>query len=199
LDVDKDGQEEVLIGDDLGEVILFTPQGKRFNLDNRSAIARIDVGTLNGERRVAIADASTVQVATLNHSALPGFRYTPLLVGLLISAVILASAWVVATLPSKPAQRISFQGQTAESLLSHRRMLKESIADVERLKNAGEMTSEAYLLRLKELRELLAENETELKKAGVKIEIETFNCPHCGGKLQLGVDRCDYCGQILLT
>jgi len=199
LDQDKDGREEVIIGDDLGEVILFTPDGERFTLADRSPITRIDIGRIGGERRIVIADTSTVVIQDLQHSALPGIRFSPLLVGLLISAVILVTAWVVATIAPSPAKRISLQGQTPESLTSNRRMLKESIADVNRLKTSGEMTPEAYLLRLRELREELAENEAALKKAGVQVDIETFNCPNCGGKLQLGVDRCDYCGQVLLS
>jgi hypothetical protein len=105
----------------------------------------------------------------------------------------------VTTIAPSPAKRISLQGQTSESLLSNRHMLKESIADVNRLKTGGEMTPDAYLVRLRQLRQDLADNEAALKKAGVQIEVETFNCPHCGGKLQLGVDRCDYCGQVLLS
>jgi len=199
LDVDRDGREEVIIGDDLGEVVLFSPQGDRYGIADRSAILRIDIGSLGAARQVAVADTTTVTVYGLTHSSLPGFRFTPLLVGLLISAVILVTAWVVATITPNPPKRVSFQGQSPESLLSNRRMLKESIADVNRLKSGGEMTPDAYLVRLKQLREELAENEAALKKAGVQIEVETFNCPHCGGKLQLGVDRCDYCGQVLLS
>ena len=199
LDVDKDGREEVIIGDDLGEVVLFTPQGDRFGMADLSAILRIDIGNLGGTRQVAVADTTTISIYGLQHSSLPGFRFSPLLVGLLVSAVILVTTWIVATIAPSPAKRISFQGQTPESLLSNRRMLKESIADVNRLKTDGEMTPDAYLVRLKQLREELADNEAALKKAGVNIEVETFNCPNCGGKLQLGVDRCDYCGQVLLS
>ncbi len=198
IDVNQDGKDDVLIGDDSGNVYLFTSTGERNSLQNRAAIMRIDVGKLGGERLAAVADANQVQMLRIDHQALPGFRFSPLLTGLLISAVILVTAWLVATMAPKPAERLTLQGQSAESLLANRRMLKESIADVERLKSGGEMTSEAYLLRLKELRELLAENDAALQKAGVKVQLETITCPNCGGKLQLGVDRCEYCGQVLL-
>ena len=74
-----------------------------------------------------------------------------------------------------------------------------AIADVERLRKAGEMTPDAYLIRLKELRQRLADNETALRKAGVTVTAQTFQCPHCGGVLPLGVDKCDYCKQTVLT
>jgi transposase len=77
--------------------------------------------------------------------------------------------------------------------------LKENIADVERLRSSGEMESGAYLARLKQLRSQLAENETALRKAGVPIKVETMTCPHCGGTLPLGQDKCDYCGQVVIS
>jgi hypothetical protein len=78
-------------------------------------------------------------------------------------------------------------------------MLHESIADVERMKQSGEMPPEAYAARLKELRADLADNDAALKKAGVKVQVETFKCPNCGGTLPLGVDKCDYCGQVVIA
>ena len=85
-----------------------------------------------------------------------------------------------------------------ESLNAQRRMLKESIADVERLRKAGEVTGDAYLARLKRLRADLADNESAFKKQGYNIKVETIQCPNCGGTLELGMDKCEYCGQVLL-
>ena len=78
-------------------------------------------------------------------------------------------------------------------------MIHESMADVERLRKAGEMPEQAYLLRLKELRGELATTEVALQKAGAPVRVETFRCPNCGGALPLGTDRCDYCGQVVLA
>jgi predicted RNA-binding Zn-ribbon protein involved in translation (DUF1610 family) len=60
------------------------------------------------------------------------------------------------------------------------------------------MTGESYLARLKRLRADLAENETAFKTAGFQIRVETFKCPNCGGTLELGMDKCEYCGQVTL-
>ena len=102
-------------------------------------------------------------------------------------------------MPEKPAEKIAIEDQSSEGLLAQRRMLHENIADVERMKQSGEMPPEAYLARLKELRAELADNEAALKKAGVKIQAETMKCPNCGGTLPLGIDKCDYCGEIVIT
>ncbi|MBN2549806.1 MAG: PQQ-binding-like beta-propeller repeat protein [Anaerolineales bacterium] len=201
VDLDEDGAEEVIIGDDSGKVTLFTgPSGDRHSLGSYSSgIARIDVGRLTAGRQIAIADGSNLHLQSLEFSSLPPLKFTPLLGGLLVSVVIALAAWFIATNPPKPALKVSLEDQSAESLQSQRRMLKESIADVERLRQAGEMTSNAYLARLKDLRGQLADNEAAMKKAGLPYTPETFQCPNCGGTLELGMDRCEYCGQVVIS
>ncbi len=201
LDVDGDGAEEVLIGDGAGGVELFAVGTHSRNklLSLSSSIARIDVGRLTAGRQVAVADQSSVHVFNVEQSRLPGFNFSPLLVGLVISLVIAVAAWFIATNPPKPALKVAIEDQSPESLQAQRRMLKESIADVERLRQTGEMTSDAYLARLKDLRGQLANNEAAMKQSGVAFTPETFQCPHCGGTLELGVDRCEYCGQVVIT
>lgn len=200
IDVDDDGKEEAVIGDDNGKVAIFTGDGSRNNLPDRSSgIARVDVGKLGNERYVVIADLNEIQVNKVNFSSIPGFQYAPLVVGLIISAVILVIAAVLTSIPRKPEMKISFQNTSRESLEAQRRMLKESIADVERLRKAGEVTGDAYLARLKRLRADLADNESAFKTQGYSIKVETVQCPNCGGTLELGMDKCEYCGQVLLS
>jgi hypothetical protein len=200
IDINGDGKEEAVLGDDSGNVAVFTESGSRNNLPTHtSGITRIDVGKLGNERYVVIADYNQVEVDKVNFSSIPGFQYTPLIVGLVVSAVILIIAAILASIPPKPEMKVSFQDKSKESLSAERRMLKESIADVERLRKAGEVTGDAYLARLKRLRADLADNETAFKEAGFQIKSETFNCPNCGGTLELGMDKCEYCGQVILS
>ena len=200
IDINDDGKEEAVIGDDSGKVAVFTDTGSRNNLDSHSSgITRIDVGKLNGERYVVIADYSQVAVNKVSFSSIPGFQYTPLIVGLIVSAVILIVAAILASIPKRPELKVSFQDKSKESLEAERRMLKESIADVERLRKSGEVVGDAYLARPKRLRGDLAENEAAFKAAGFPIKVETIQCPNCGGTLELGMDKCEYCGQVLLT
>jgi hypothetical protein len=200
IDIDGDGKEEAVIGAESGEVAIFTANGSRNNLStHNTGITRIDVGRLGTERYVVIADGSEVQVEKINASSIPGFQYAPLLVGLIVSAIILVIAGILASIPPKPEMKVSFQNTSRESLEAQRRMLKESIADVERLRQSGEVTGDAYLARLKRLRADLAENETAFKVQGYPIKVETVQCPNCGGTLELGMDKCEYCGQVLLS
>jgi hypothetical protein len=201
IDLDGDGAQEVIIGDDAGNVNLFTGKsGNKFGLLSRnSGITRIDVGKLSAANQMVVADNQLVQLFDLKQSSFAPLKFTPVLAGLVISLLVVVVAWFVATIPPKPALRLAFEDQTPESLQSQRRMLKENIADVERLRSSGEMESGAYLARLKQLRSQLAENETALRKAGVPIKVETMTCPHCGGTLPLGQDKCDYCGQVVIS
>jgi hypothetical protein len=200
IDVNGDGPEEAVLGDDSGNVAIFTGDGSRNNMPSHyTGITRIDVGKLNGERYVVVADASSVEVNKVNFSSISGFQYTPLIVGLIVSAVILLVAAILASIPKKPEMKVSFQDKSKESLEAERRMLKENIADVERLRKSGEVTGDAYLARLKRLRADLAENEATYKTAGFPIKVETFQCPNCGGTLELGMDKCEYCGQVILS
>ncbi len=200
LDINEDGKEEAVIGDDSGKVAVFTENGTRNNLPSHSSgITRIDIGKLGNERYVVIADGSQVQTNKVNFNSIPGFQYTPLIVGLVVSAIMLVIAGILASIPPKPEMKVSFQDKSKESLEAQRRMLKESIADVERLRKAGEVTGDAYLARLKRLRSDLADNETAYKSAGFSIKVETFQCPNCGGTLELGMDKCEYCGQVILS
>ncbi len=200
IDINQDGKEEAVLGDDSGQVAVFTDSGSRNNLSTHSTgITRIDVGKLNGERYVVIADGSSVAVNKVNFNSIPGFQFAPLIVGVILSGIFLVIAAILASIPPKPEMKVSFQDKSRESLEAERRMLKESIADVERLRKSGEMTGEAYLARLKRLRADLAENETAFKTAGFQIRTETFKCPNCGGTLELGMDKCEYCGQVILS
>ena len=200
LDIDEDGKQEAVIGDDSGNVAVFTENGTRNNLPKHSSgITRVDIGKLGGDRYVVIADYNEVQVHKVNFSSIPGFQFTPLVVGLVVSAVFLIIAAILASIPPKPEMKVSFQDKSKESLEAQRRMLKESIADVERLRKSGEMSGDAYLVRLKRLRSDLADNEAAYKTAGHTNKVEKFASPHCGGILELGMDKCEYCGQVILS
>ncbi len=200
-DIDRDGVQEILVGDDNGELILLDGQtGERSKLLSfGSGIISMDSGRWGGERQIAIADGGSVQSYALDVQTASVLQYAPLLAGLIVSAVVLAAAWFVATTPPKPRMRVAIEDQSPESLQAQRRMLKENIADLERLKGSGEITTNAYLDRLKALRDQQAENEAAMRKAGLKFSPETFQCPNCGGSLPLGMDRCEYCGQVVIS
>src|SRR5215211_2687273 len=85
IDIDGDGKEEAVIGAESGEVAIFSGTGTRNNLSTHgTGITRIDVGKLGNERYVVIADGNEVQVEKINFNSIPGFQYTPLVVGMIV-------------------------------------------------------------------------------------------------------------------
>lgn len=200
LDVDANGSEDVLVGDESGKVTLFRADNGSSNSIQTfgGAVERMDIGNFTASGQTAIASAGNVTVLKVNYTQLGFMRFVPLLIGLFVSLAIFVAAGFIASIPPKPDLRISVTEQSREALIAQRRMLKESIADVERLRSLGNVTPEAYLARLKDLRHQLAENEASILKAGIKINVETRSCPNCGGTLMLGADKCEYCGQVVL-
>jgi outer membrane protein assembly factor BamB len=191
---------KVLVGDDGGGITLFDgATGDQTGLSGHgSSIGRIDSGRLTKGEQVAIADGQQIQVGTVASAEAP-IWYTPLAAALLVSLVIAGAAWALASVPPKPVEKLAVEDKSPAGLEAERRMLHESIADVERLRQSGEMTPGAYQARLKDLRGQLAQVEVALQQAGVKIMPETMKCPNCGGTLPIGIDRCEYCGQVVIN
>jgi hypothetical protein len=73
------------------------------------------------------------------------------------------------------------------------------LSDLKKMQGRSEVSGDAYLARLKELRQQLAGVNAALITLGEPIKVETFSCPHCGGSLELGSDRCEFCGQVVIV
>lgn len=198
-DTNGDGTPEIIVGTRNGSLAVLDPAtGDSFDLASYPGdIAKLDAGTLGDGTSLLVSDQQGVRALGVTRQVAPAW-YNPLLAGGLISFVIAGLAWFVATLPQKPTIRAEATDLSVEGLKARRMMLHEAIADVERLRNEGQMPTNAYLERLKQLRGELADTEAGLLKAGEKLQVETIKCPNCGGSLSLGVDRCDYCGQVIM-
>jgi outer membrane protein assembly factor BamB len=198
LDVDESGKDVVAIGDDSGVVTFFDAQGHRLFSQSYSAlINRMATGKIGGERQFLVADSSQVRAVTLSKMGTPLWA-SPLVGGLLACVAIAAVAYFIASIKPAPALHLSAEQMTVEAQKARRIMLHESINELKKMKEAGEVPPEAYLARLKDLRTQLADAEANLIKLGVPLQAETIKCPNCGGTLELGADRCDYCGQTVL-
>lgn len=187
----------ILVGDDSGKVTLFDQNGLFLSsIAGQGIIERIETGKLPGGGFL-IADGEGVKLYNLERTTAP-FWYTPILGGLLACIAIAVVAYIVASMKPAPTLRVSAEGMTVEAQKARRRMLHESITDLKKIQQRNEVSGEAYLARIGELRAQLAEVNAALIKAGEPIKPESFACPHCGGTLELGTDRCDYCGQVVI-
>jgi outer membrane protein assembly factor BamB len=199
LDVDGSGKDVVAIGDDTGTATFFDAKGHKLTSASYNApINRMATGKIGGQRQFLVADASKVRAVTLDKQTAP-FWYSPLLAGLLACAAIAVVAFFIGSMKPAPPLQISAEQMTVEAQKARRLMLHEAINDLKRMQAAGEIPADAYLARLKDLRGQLADAVANLIKLGVPLQAETITCPHCGGSLELGTDRCEYCGQTVLT
>jgi len=92
----------------------------------------------------------------------------------------------------------SAQDITLEGLRARKKMLREELADIERMQREGEITADVFLNRSRGVREQIAVAEAEILKIKPDYQPELIRCPSCGGPLEIGADRCPYCHHVLL-
>ncbi len=97
----------------------------------------------------------------------------------------------------KPKATFTVREETPEALKAERKMLLDSLFDLKKVFDAGEMDGDAYAERTKEIRERIKVIEEKLFEMGVKLEVEIYKCPNCGASVSIHEDRCPYCGSPL--
>ena len=193
------GGPVVVVGDDNGSVKMYRADGSTLTSFSVSGlVSRLDVGKLGDVSGFLVADSSGLTLHTLEAVSAP-FWYSPILAGVIACGVIAVVAYVIAQIKPAPTLRVTAAEMSVEAQRARRRMLHESIDDLQQIRDRGEVTGESYLARLKELRGQLAEVNGALITLGEPIKVETFACPHCGGSLNLGSDRCEFCGQVVIV
>ena len=200
LDLDDDGADEVVVGDESGGLTVFAGgSGLRFNLDARSGgVTALDEGRLTASDQVVVSAGRNVSVLSLAREDAP-FFYSPLMAGLIVSLAIAGAALFVGGLPEDVPAHVTVTDKTDEGLLARKRMLHENIADVDELRTQGELGGAAAMAKLESLRRQLADVDRELRAKGVNITPESMKCPNCGGRVRLGSDQCDYCGEVVIA
>ena len=194
---DGSAHDAVLVGDDSGKVTIMDDASPLVSLSLQGSVGRIDVGKVAGETGFMVADARQVALYRLVAQSAP-FWYTPILGGLLACLVIGVVAVVLGSMKPAPTLQISAEQMTVEAQKARRRLIHESLQELKVMRDRGDVPPEAYLARIKDLRAQLAEVNAALIKLGEPIKVETVACPKCGGTLEIGTDRCDYCGQTVI-
>jgi hypothetical protein len=192
--VDRD---VLLVGDDGGTVTILDGGSQLLRFSVSGSVGRIDVGKVGGETGFLVADSRHVTLYRLNVLSAP-IWYTPVLAGVLACLVIAVVAIILGSLRPAPPLQVSAGQMTVEAQKARRRFLHESIAELKALRERGEVPPEAYLARVRDLRSQLADVNAALIKLGEPVQVETVKCPHCGGALEIGTDRCEYCGQTVI-
>lgn len=200
INVPELGGPAILFGDENGGVTAYSTQGKRlFNFNVGGEVLRLEEGRLGSNTGIIVSDGREIAFYTFASQAAP-FWYTPIVAGILACLIIAGLAYyLMNNLKPAPTLQVSAQKMSVAAQKAQRRMVQESINDLKQMHDQGTVSSEAYLARMKTLRAQLAQTNEALMEMGEPIRAETIICPHCNGTLDLGTDRCDYCGQIVIT
>lgn len=190
-------RDVLLVGDDGGAVTIFDAGSQLLRFSVSGSVGRIDVGKVGGETGFLVADSRQVTLYRLTILSAP-IWYTPILAGVLACLIIAVVAVVLGSLRPAPPLQVSAEQMTVEAQKARRRFLHESLAELKALRERGEVPPEAYLARVRDLRSQLADVNAALIKLGEPVQVETVKCPHCGGALEIGTDRCEYCGQTVI-
>jgi len=119
---------------------------------------------------------------------------------LMVAALVIALAALLlsrAQLTERPLV-YSVVDDSVETLHAQKRMLREEIDELEKLHTSGQLATENYIQSKRFARERLADVEARLQKAQPDYKPQVVPCPSCGGPLEISMERCEYCGHLLL-
>lgn len=198
VDLDDDGRNEILAGNDEGKLAIYDHQGN--SLQSKifgGEITRLDAGKLTDEDQFVVAAGGEVSLLQTELTKAP-FWYNTLVAGFIACLSIAAGAWAVTNIAPAPKLQYSAEDMTIEGLRAKRKMYLESLHELKEAHQVGEVPAESYLARSRELREQVAQAEAEMMRLGASIKPEMMKCPNCGGSIELGSDKCEYCGQTVI-
>jgi outer membrane protein assembly factor BamB len=197
LDYHGDGQNELLVAaDDLS--LHEGASGQRLATFPLAAPSTLDVGDFGKEEAFLVGTGQGVQALQVGYRA-SSWWSSPIVFGLVLAVIIAIvavvlgrSRWATAKTP------YTVQEMSLEALRARKKMLREVLEEAGRMKASREITSGAYLAQSRELREQMADVDAKILELQPGYKPEVIKCSSCGAPLEIGLDRCPYCGHVLL-
>jgi outer membrane protein assembly factor BamB len=197
LDVEGDGQNGLLVA--AGGLSLHDAASGGLLADLAALEpSTLDVGDFGKESTFLVGSRQGVQAIQVGQK-MPPWWYSPIIVGLLLALIIAGVAIVLSRVEwTTPKATYTVQEMSLEALSARKRMLREVLEETQRMQHAGEISSEAYQAQSRALREQMADVDAKTLALEPDYKPEVVGCPSCGAPLEIGLDRCPYCGQVLL-
>jgi hypothetical protein len=197
LDVETDGQNELLVAAD-SLALLDGAGGRQLAQISISEPATLDVGDFGKQEAFLVGSLQGLQAVQVRVKG-PSWWSSPIVLGLVLALIIAAIAVVLSRSRWATAKATyTVQEMSLEALRARKKMLREVLEETQRMKEAGEITSDAYLAQSRGLREQLADVDASILQLQPGYKPEVIQCSSCGAPLEIGLDRCPYCGHVLL-
>jgi hypothetical protein len=160
----------------------------------------MDVGDFGKRATYLVGSYEGVTAIQVSFTSSPWW-YSPITAGLLLALVIAVIAvWFsrIEKPPEAPKVTYTVQEMSLEALKARKRMLREVLEDLDRMRDDGSISAEVYLARSRSTRTQMASIDEQIQEIQPGYKPETVNCPSCGAPVSIGVDRCPYCSHVLL-
>jgi outer membrane protein assembly factor BamB len=198
IDADGDGQNELLVGADKLS-LLDAASGKSLATLPASAVTGIDVGDFGAGGGFVTADGTDIKAMTVALKGAPIWR-SPIVAGLMVAFLIGVLAILVMRLGWAEPQSgtVVVHSQSVEALLAKKKMLLNDLDRLERLNSSGRLDADQYLAQSRSILERLEQVEADILTVDPNYQPRVLRCPSCAAPVELGQDRCGYCGHVLL-
>ncbi len=197
LDYNDDGRNELLVV--ASKVYVFDGSSGSLAGSYDAAGSTLDTGDFGKHGTFLVGTSSGVSAVKMR-LVTPPLWYSPITLGLLVALIIAIVAVILSRMVGDEPEKLVYTAQdiTLEGLRARKKMLREELADIERMQREGEITADVFLNRSRGVREQIAVAEAGILKIKPDYQPELMRCPSCGGPLEIGADRCPYCHHVLL-
>jgi outer membrane protein assembly factor BamB len=197
LDHDGDGQNELLVAAD-GLSLHQGSSGRQLATFPAGQPTTLDVGDFGKDGAFLVGSGKGVQALQVGYQA-SSWWSSPIVFGLVLAAIIAVVAVVLSRSRWATAKTTyTVQEMSLEALRARKKMLREVLEETQRMKESGEITPDAYLVQSRGLREQMADVDAKILELQPDYKPEVIQCSSCAAPLEIGLDRCPYCGHVLL-
>ncbi len=197
LDCDGDGQNELLVAAD-GLSLLEAAGGRRLATFPVQQPSTLDVGDFGKDGAFLVGSGEGVEALRVGYQE-SSLWSSPIVFGLVLAVVIAVVAVVLGRSRWATAKTTyTVQEMSLETLRARKKMLREVLEEAGRMKASGEITPGAYQAQSRDLREQMADVDAKILELYPGYKPEVIQCSSCGAPLEIGLDRCPYCGHVLL-
>ena len=159
----------------------------------------IDVGDFGDDGGFVTNDGMDIKAMALEKQSAPLWR-SPIVGGLVVAALIgvLAALAIASGWGREKSGEVVVHSDSMEALLAKKKMLLNDLDRLDRMNAQGQLDADQYLAQSRAIMERLERVDADILRLDPDYQPRMLACPSCGAPVELGQDRCAYCGHVLL-